>query len=358
MNYDALLVVSFGGPDKPDDVMPFLENVLRGKNVPRERMLEVAEHYYHFGGKSPINGQNQQLIAALKVELEANGPKLPIYWGNRNWHPMLADTLKQMQADGVKRALAYVTSAFSSYSGCRQYLEDLARARQSLVEIAAEANVGSPALEIDKLRVFWNHPDFLACVADRVRDALAQIPEEAGRRDAAHLIFTAHAIPMSMASGCDYEAQLKMAGGIVAKALGRDDSSEDSWRLVYQSRSGPPTQPWLEPDILDYLKQVKAEGKHQDVVVMPLGFISDHMEVLFDLDTQAQELAHEIGLNMVRAGAVGVHPRFIHMIRELIVERIEDRTPRLAIGAEGTRTLCAEVCCTPPPARPTARPGA
>lgn len=350
MNYDALLVVSFGGPEKPEDVLPFLENVLRGKNVPRERMLEVAEHYYHFGGKSPINDQNRQLIAALQAELAQNGPHLPIYWGNRNWNPLLTDTLRQMRADGVRSALAYVTSAFSSYSGCRQYLEDIARARQTLVEIGAP-----PPPEIDKLRVFWNHPDFLACVTDRVRAALEQVPagENGARRNAAHLIFTAHSIPMSMASGCEYEMQLKMAAGIVANALGHPD-----WRLVYQSRSGPPTQPWLEPDILDYLKQVKAEGKHQDVVVMPLGFISDHMEVLFDLDTQAQELAHEIGLNMVRAGTVGVHPRFIHMIRDLIVERLEDRSPRLAIGAEGTRTLCAEVCCTPPPPRPAGRPGA
>ncbi len=356
MNYDALLVVSFGGPEKPEDVLPFLENVLRGKNVPRERMLEVAEHYYHFGGKSPINDQNRQLISALQVELEQNGPKLPIYWGNRNWHPLLTDTLRQMQADGVKRALAYVTSAFSSYSGCRQYREDIARAQQSLVEIGGAGAAGDSAIEvpqIDKLRIFWNHPDFLACVADRVRDALAQIPAE--RREAAQIIFTAHSIPMSMAAGCDYEMQLKMAAGIVAGALGFSEGA--GWRLVYQSRSGPPTQPWLEPDILDYLKQVKAEGK-QDVVVMPLGFISDHMEVLFDLDTQAQELCHEIGLNMIRAGTVGVHPRFIGMIRELIVERMEGQVPRLAIGAEGTRTACAEVCCTPPPARPAVRPGA
>jgi ferrochelatase len=333
MNYDAILVTSFGGPERPDDVMPFLENVLRDKNVPRERMLEVAEHYYHFGGKSPINDQNRQLIAALDAELAQHGPRLPIYWGNRNWHPMLADTLRQMKADGVSRALAFVTSAYSSYSSCRQYREDIARAQEA-------AGEGAPV--VDKIRVFHNHPGFVEAVADRVKQALAKISEDG--RDAAHLIYTAHSIPLAMARGCDYEKQLKETGRLVAEELGHKE-----WRLVYQSRSGPASQPWLEPDILDCLREVKARGGSPDVVIAPIGFVSDHMEILFDLDTQARELCAEFGLRMVRAQTVGTHPRFIRMIRELICERMDQGQPRLALGALGPRPdVCAADCCARP----------
>ena len=260
--FDALLVLSFGGPEKPDDVIPFLENVLRGRNVPRERMLAVAEHYYHFGGKSPINDQNRALIAALEIELASHGPRLPIYWGNRNWHPMLADTLRQMKADGVRRALGFVTSIFSSYSGCRQYLEDIQRAQ-------AEVD-GAP--EIQKLRSFYNHPLFIDAQADRVRETLG------GRQ--ASIIFTAHSVPMSMADTSDYQKQLQESCRLVAERLGCSD-----WKLVYQSRSGPPSQPWLEPDIADTLR---ALDPGSDVVVVPIGFISDHMEVIYDLDIEAQ----------------------------------------------------------------------
>ena len=237
--YDAVLVTSFGGPEGPADVMPFLENVLRGKNVPHERMLEVAEHYYHFGGKSPINDQNRRLIAALERELAEHGPKLPVYWGNRNWHPMLADTLLQMKKDGVRHALAFVTSAYSSFSSCRQYREDIAKARE---------DAGPDAPVVDKIRAFHNHPGFIEAMVDRVRAALAKLPEEG--RDAAQLIYTAHSIPYAMARSCDYEVQLRETGRLVAEELGHAD-----WQLVYQSRSGPPSQPWLEPDILDYLRQ-------------------------------------------------------------------------------------------------------
>jgi len=202
MNYDAILVTSFGGPECPDDVMPFLENVLRGKNVPRERMLQVAEHYYQFGGKSPINDQNRRLIAALEVELAQNGPRLPIYWGNRNWHPLLADTLRRMKANGVRRALAFVTSAYSSYSSCRQYREDIARAQEA-------AGEGAPV--VDKIRAFHNHPGFVEAVTDRLQQALATIPEE--RREAAHLVYTAHSIPLAMAQGCDYENNSRKRAG-------------------------------------------------------------------------------------------------------------------------------------------------
>jgi protoporphyrin/coproporphyrin ferrochelatase len=333
MNYDAILVTSFGGPERPDDVMPFLENVLRGKNVPRERMLEVAEHYYHFGGKSPINEQNRQLIASLEIELAQHGPRLPIYWGNRNWHPMLTDTLRRMKADGVRRALAFVTSAYSSYSSCRQYREDIARAQEATGE-------GAPV--VDKIRAFHNHPGFVEAVADRVKHAIAKIPQD--RREAAHLIYTAHSIPLAMAQGCDYEKQLKETGRLVAEELGYKD-----WRLVYQSRSGPASQSWLEPDILDCLREIKVRGGSSDVLIAPIGFVSDHMEILFDLDTQAKELCAELGLQMVRAETVGTHSRFICMIRELICERIDDNHRRLALGVLGPRPdICPADCCLMP----------
>src|SRR6476660_10345132 len=221
--YDALLIVSFGGPDGPDDVLPFLENVLRGRNVPRERMLEVAEHYFEFGGRSPINDQNRALIAALEQELSAHGPHLPIYWGNRNWHPLLADTLRQMSSDGIRRALAFVTSAYSSYSSCRQYRENIA---------AAQTEVGAAAPVVDKLRVFFNHPGFIEPMIENVRAALEKIP--AKRRGNAELLFSAHSIPQAMAHGCRYQAQLQEASRLIAEGVG-----QINWRLVFQSRSGP-----------------------------------------------------------------------------------------------------------------------
>ena len=227
MNYDAILVVSFGGPERPEDVMPFLENVLRGKNVPRERMLGVAEHYYLFGGKSPINEQNRRLIAALEAELKLHGPNLPVYWGNRNWHPMLADTLRQMKADGIHRALAFVTSAYSSYSSCRQYREDIARAQEA---------VGEGAPVVDKIRVFYNHPRFVEALADRVNSALAKIPPE--RRETARLIYTAHSIPLGMAQTSDYEKQLRETGRLVAERLGRENKE---WQLVYPEPKRAPS---------------------------------------------------------------------------------------------------------------------
>jgi ferrochelatase len=338
MNYDAILVASFGGPESPDDVMPFLDNVLRGKNVPRERMLEVAEHYYHFGGKSPINDQNRQLITALEAELSQHGPRLPIYWGNRNWNPLFADTVREMKTDGVRRALVFVTSAYSSYSGCRQYREDIARAHEA---------AGEDAPIVDKIRAFHNHPGFVETVADRVKESLESIPQ--GRREAAHLIYTAHSIPMSMARGCDYEKQLRETSRLVAEELGRTE-----WRLVYQSRSGPAFQPWLGPDILECLREIKAQGGSSDVVIVPIGFVSDHMEILFDLDTEARQLGAELGLHMVRSATVGTHPRFIRMIRELICERIDDNCKRLALGVLGPRPdICPSDCC-PMPRRPQA----
>ena len=341
INYDALLVVSFGGPESREDVIPFLENVLRGRNIPRERMLAVAEHYYHFDGKSPINQQTRDLISAIKAELAQHGPNLPIYWGNRNWHPMLADTVRAMKRDGVRRALAFVTSAFSSYSGCRQYREDIACAQD-------EAGPGSP--EIEKLRVFFNHPGFIGATEDRVREALGQLPADA--RKNALLIYTAHSIPLSMANTCDYVAQLDEVRKLVSARVG---ISKDA--LAYQSRSGAPGQPWLEPDILDYLREVKSRDIASAVVLAPISFISDHMEVLYDLDIEARQLCDSLSLPMMRAKTVGVHPKFVSMILELILERTTPGTERRALGSLGARAdVCEEDCCPAPhkPRKPIA----
>jgi ferrochelatase len=338
MRYDALLVVSFGGPESNEEVLPFLENVLRGKNVPRERMLAVAEHYYHFGGKSPINQQNRELIEALRRELDGFSPNLPIYCGNRNWHPLLAETLETMKKDGVRRALAFVTSAFSSYSGCRQYRENIANAQQQ---------VGAEAMQVDKLRMYYNHPGFIEPAAERVGEALAQLPS--GSQADARVLFTAHSIPLSMAHGCNYEKQLREACRLVSEKLGRSGD-----QLVFQSRSGPATQPWLEPDVLDALREIKAKNLASGVVVAPIGFISDHMEVLYDLDTEAEQLCEQLQLPMVRAKTVGTHPRFVRMIRELIEERMSEAPVRLALGNSGANHDVCPVDCCLPPQRPTA----
>lgn len=323
-SFDALLVVSFGGPEKHEDVLPFLENVLRGKNVPRERMLEVAEHYYHFDGRSPINDQNKQLIAALEGECRTQGIAMPVYWGNRNWHPLLADTLKQMHTEGVRRAAALVTSAFGSYSGCRQYREDIARAQQA---------AGVQDMVIQKLPNFCDRPEFIEAMTDRVRAAMAELPE------AEQLIFTAHSIPVSMAETSPYVRQLKDASARVAAACGMTN-----WTLVYQSRSGPPTQPWLAPDISDYLRQQHAAGV-RSVIICPIGFISDHMEVLYDLDTEARALCDQLGMKMARAGTVGAHPGLVSMICDMVLH-----SPTTEILAH-----CEPGCC-PALQRPQIKP--
>ena len=341
-SFDALLVVSFGGPEKHEDVLPFLENVLRGKNVPRERMLEVAEHYYHFDGRSPINDQNKQLIAALESECRSQGIAIPVYWGNRNWYPLMADTLKQMQAEGVRRVAALVTSAFGSYSGCRQYREDIARAQQT---------AGVQDMVIEKLPNFCDRPEFIEAMTDRVRAAMAELAEqngagisqaeysEAGDSKAEQLIFTAHSIPVSMADASPYVRQLKDASARVAAACGISN-----WTLVYQSRSGPPTQPWLSPDICDYLREQHAAGIRR-VIICPIGFISDHMEVLYDLDTEARALCDELGMKMVRAGTAGAHPKLISMICNMVLH-----SPATEILAH-----CEPGCC-PTPQRPQSKP--
>jgi ferrochelatase len=325
MNYDALLIVSFGGPEGMDDVIPFLENVLRGRNVPRERMLAVAHHYKMFGGVSPINQQNRNLIAGLKDELKRNGPNLPIYWGNRNWHPLLPNTLRQMSADGVQNALAFVTSAYSSYSSCRQY-------RQNIAD--AQADVGPTAPRVDKLRAFYNHPLFIEANVDHIRTAADQLENP-------FLVFTAHSIPEAMAVNCEYADQLQEAARLIAERL-----NTDRWRVVYQSRSGSPSQPWLGPDICDYLKELNGQGI-KNVVVAPIGFVSDHMEVVYDLDFEVQQLANELGMTMVRPATAGTHPAFVKMIRELILERI-DNAPARFLGSRGPgHDLCPADCCLP-----------
>ena len=338
-SYDALLFVSFGGPEGREDVMPFLENVLRGKPVPRERMLEVAEHYYHFDGISPINQQTRELIAAVKSELQQQEINLPIYWGNRNWHPMLADTLQDMQNDGVKRALVFITSAYSSYSGCRQYRENIAEAKSTL---AGEIP------ETDKIRMFYNHPGFVNTIADLLSESLATFEESA--RSEATILFTAHSIPNGMADNCSYATQLNETARLVMQQIG-----ENPWHLVYQSRSGPPTQPWLEPDVCDFIEQINSQQKPSHLAIVPIGFISDHMEVMFDLDIEAQEMCEELDIKMVRVPTVGTHPQFVKMVVELIRERTE-HIEKKALGNFGpSHDVCPVDCCLYTPKRPPMR---
>jgi protoporphyrin/coproporphyrin ferrochelatase len=317
--YEALLVVSFGGPEKPDDVIPFLENVLRGKNVPRERMLEVAEHYYHFGGRSPINDQNRELIAALRELLACEGPRIPIYWGNRNWEPLLPDVLRQMRDDGIRYAAAFITSAFGSYSGCRQYLEDIAR---------AQFEVGEGAPEICRLRFFHTDPGFVEPLVRNVRAAMSLFDTPP------HLAFTAHSVPLSMAETSPYVQHLNETCSLIATELGHSD-----WKLVYQSRSGPPGQPWLEPDIGDHIRALHA-SRRCELVIAPVGFLSDHMEVMYDLDTEARELCRQLGVRMERAGTVGTAPEFVRLIRNLLTQPCR---------------VCEPDCC-PRPQRPAHAP--
>jgi len=331
--FDAFLILSFGGPEGTAEVEPFLNNVVRGKEVPPERLAEVAKHYDHFGGVSPINAQIRALLAALIAELNANGPPLAAYWGNRHWHPMLEDAIGQMAEDGIGRAMAFCTSAFGSYPGCRQYREDIDRAR---------AAVGAAAPRIDKLRLFYNHPGFVEPVAARLEEALATLPPD--RRGATATVFTAHSLPAAMAASSPYEGQLREACRLVAERAGLG-----KWHLAYQSRSGPPSQPWLEPNLGDLLQTLAAANGVEHVCLVPIGFVSDHMEVVYDLDIEAAGLCEELGLGMVRASTVGCHPRFVRMIRELALERLDPPGPRLALGGQGPAAdECPPSCCPSP----------
>ncbi len=341
-SYDALLIVGFGGPEGPNEVMPFLENVTRGKPVPRERLLEVAEHYHHFGGISPINQQVRDLIQVLRPELIRRGIDLPIFWGNRNWYPLLTETVEAMVDIKLERVLAFVLAGYSSYSSCRQYRENIEAARQA---------AGPAAPVIDKVRVFFNHPNFIEATADRTANAFARLPTEG--RESAHIAFTAHSIPMSMADNCLYAAQLNETARLVAERIG---IPPERWQVVYQSRSGRPTDPWLEPDILDHLRALKDKSVSQ-VVIAPIGFLSDHIEVLYDLDDEAFTLSKELGLTMVRSGTVGTHPKFVEMIVDLIAERLANESAatceRRAIGAFGpNHDVCPADCCPYPMSRP------
>jgi protoporphyrin/coproporphyrin ferrochelatase len=348
--YDAVLLVSFGGPEKPDDVIPFLENVTRGKNIPRERLAEVGEHYFAFGGRSPINDQNRDFLAALREDLRGAGIDLPVYWGNRNWDPYLTDALRQMAADGVQRAACFVTSAYSSYSGCRQYRENLA---------AAVAEVpGAPRL--DRLRHYFNHPGFLEPVVDATLAALAELSEAA--REEAHLVFVTHSIPTSMndTSGPDGDWYVRQHSSAVAEVVERvrqETGHRFASDLVYCSRSGPPQMPWLEPDVNDHLAALKRR-EASGVVIVPIGFVSDHMEVIYDLDTEALETARELDLPAVRAATPGVDPRFVALVRDLLVERAAaergQEPERASVGSLAPSwDRCAVGCC-PNPRRPDA----
>jgi ferrochelatase len=340
-HYDALLLLSFGGPEGHDDVLPFLRNVAAGHGIPEERLAIVAEHYHHFGGVSPINAQNRALIEAVRTEFASHGIPLPIYFGNRNWHPYVSDTVREMRDHGVRRAIVFVTSVFSSYSGCRQYREDVLRACET---------VGEGAPIFDKIRSCYNHPGFIEAMADRVSEALAKFPGP--ERDSVRVVFTAHSIPRPQAQGSDYVAQLEEACRLVMESLGRSGHA-----LVYQSRSGSPRAPWLEPDILEHLPAERARGVDR-VVVAPIGFISDHMEVIYDLDTQATELAEKIGIRMVRAATVATHPAFVRTIRELVLERMIPGAERRALGTRGpSHDICPMECCLKGESRPHAASG-
>lgn len=329
--YDSVVIVSFGGPEGPDEVMPFLENVTAERGVPRARLKEVARQYDLTGGVSPLNEQCRRLRRELARELDRAGIGLPVYWGNRNWRPWLADAVAAMADDGRRRALALVTSAYSSYSGCRQYLEDIE---------AARAAVGARAPVIDKIRPYYDHPGLIGGWADAVAAASAELEESLGPGPEARLVFTAHSIPAAMARACQYERQLREAAGLVAAASGRS-----GWDLAWQSRSGPPSSPWLEPDVNDHLRAIAPV--HRRVVLAPIGFVTDHMEVLWDLDAAAAATAAASGIELARAASPGTapDPRFVGMWRELIEERIGGG-PRRALGSLGAGPdACPPGCC-------------
>jgi ferrochelatase len=331
-DFDAFLLVSFGGPEAPDHVLPYLENVLAGKNVPEARKLEVAEHYGHFGGVSPINAQNRALLAAIVTEFREHDIQLPVYWGNRNWHPLLPDVMAEMAEDGIRHALALVTSPYSSYSGCRQYLENITAAQQSL---------GASAPQVSKLRAFFNHPGFVNAWIDRAREAIETLAPD--RRNQCHVLFTAHSVPVAMANTSAYLPQLQETSRLVASALDLPDSR---WQLVFQSRSGPPQQPWLEPDVCDVIRHLGSETEVTDVVLVPIGFLSDHIEILYDLDIEAVQAAGDVHIDLTRAAAIGTHASFVTAIRQLVLERLEPDTPRATMGTmEAAPDVCPPDCC-------------
>jgi protoporphyrin/coproporphyrin ferrochelatase len=357
--YDAVLLVSFGGPEKPEDVVPFLENVTRGRGIPRERLEEVGQHYFGFGGRSPINDQNRAFLAALREDLAGAGLDLPVYWGNRNWDPYLTDTVRQMAADGVRRAACFVTSAYSSYSSCRQYRENLFDAADA-VDGGVE---GAPVL--DKLRHYFNHPGFVESMVDATLSALAELPDDV--RDEAHMAFVTHSIPIAMAEGSGpegngYVTQHESIAAEVTERVRQETGRRHRQALVYCSRSGAPHIPWLEPDVNDHLEELHAGGAAA-VVMVPIGFVSDHMEVVYDLDTEAMATAEKLGLPAARAATAGVDPRFVATVRDLLLERAAvergEEVVRAAVGSlPACWDRCAVGCCPNPRADRPALAGA
>lgn len=327
--YEAVLLYSFGGPNKPEDVVPFLRNVTAGKGIPDARLEEVGQHYYGFGGKSPINEQNLALKAALEDELSRRGITLPIIWGNRNWEPYTADALNQLAELGVKKAVMLVTSAYGSYSGCRQYREDMAQILQNRGELTEAGVLLESAVHFDKIRPYFNHPGFAAATYNAITEALTELAASSTIPQAlrkVHLAFVTHSIPLAMEEGsgqvlpATYSKQhLALAQEIMTRLTG-SSHKDVNWSLSYCSRSGPPNQPWLEPDINDHLQELAQQGI-TDVVLAPIGFISDHMEVAYDLDTEALATCSEVGLHAVRADTVGTRPEFVSGLVDLIVER-------------------------------------
>jgi ferrochelatase len=344
--YDALLLVSFGGPERAEDVLPFLENVTRGRGIPRERLEEVGEHYHLLGGRSPINEQNRRFIAAIEEDFASNGIDIPVYWGNRNWDPYLADALAQMQADGVRRAACFVTSAYSSYSGCRQYRENLAAA------VGAVSKGGDEAPRLDRLRHYYNHPGFVEPMVDATLSALAGLGDAARRN--AHVLFVTHSIPDSMndTSGPDggaYVAQHRVVAEEIGERIRQETGHRYPTELVFCSRSGPPQVPWLEPDVNDRIGELAEQGVG-GVVVVPIGFVSDHMEVIYDLDTEAAATAEKVGVELARAATAGLDPRFVAMVRDLLGERAAvergEETARATVGGQPPSwDRCPAGCC-------------
>ncbi|WP_237767580.1 ferrochelatase [Serinicoccus sp. CUA-874] len=348
--YQAIVLTSFGGPEGPDEVMPFLRRVTGGRGIPDERLAEVAEHYYEFGGKSPINDQNRALIEAIRAELARRELTIPVLFGNRNSEPFLADAFREAAAEGMTRLLSVTTSAYSCYSSCRQYREDIAAAQE---ELRAEGQ----EVHVDKVRQYWNHPGFSGTNARIVTEAVRQRMESSGSGDAPHLVFVTHSLPVAMddtsgpgdEEGNLYSAQHTELAAAISREVSATLGVEVEHDLTYCSRSGPPSQPWLEPDVNDHLRELAGRGV-TDVVVAPIGFVSDHMEVAFDLDTEAAETAEELGIDMLRVPTVGTDTEFVMGLVDLALERAaqardEDVERPTWPGGEPRPSICRPGCC-------------